>query len=254
MLVWAFYAAPDQRFEIHSGWLAAACALAAIAALLQLLITWYFVSWYGGTRETASVCRFVGLKGLMNLWLPASAGTVLLLPRFCRDTGLSWRDYVIFLGVLAVAMTGATLSVMLAGFEHWWAALVVLAAGLVLPMLMANGRRWALPRSARNGVPVLASASAIANLFVAFCLIRALTPEIQLDDTLLVAASIGLTNLANITPGNLGIRELVVAAIAQVQVLPTLNLVVVALITNVLRAAGFFLLILYAQAVSDKPT
>jgi uncharacterized membrane protein YbhN (UPF0104 family) len=244
-LLWGRRAELERVWELDSRtiWLLFVLVLASI---LQRTLELEFLFRRLGARETFLDGFLLTSASLLLNYLPFSAGSVARAVVLRRRYGLSYSSYVAALtmatlmnaGVAALAGLAACLYLLpqypaAAPFAAFCAAVSIAVAGaLFVPARWVPASQTFVLRVARRvlervahirgrgiGLLVLTGTSLIklsvtmARLWLCF---RALNTDLSLVDTTLVGSAALLASVVNLVPSNIGLRELVLGAVANV--------------------------------------
>lgn len=256
-IYWAIWRGGDAGTEFADiAWLQLLPALvvAWLIVVVQCAATMVFVRAEVGALHTGTVASFVASKGLVNLVLPASIGTIVLLPRFANQTGTKMLAFLRFMVAYTGLFSGATLVLLvsLAGYPLVGVGIAMLGLTLLWLGRSAAGAAFQGFRVLQMCILSGLQAALFISLTVALLLVFQL--NLALFELIGVAGALSLSSTVNVTPGNFGVRELLVAAFADLRDLPVLSLVLLSILSNVVRAVALGALLLLALLLPDvKP-
>lgn len=235
--------------------------LEPLAFLLALLVTLFFyvVQWiqlvllirhHGNTPNWRWGLAFVGKRALLNIALPARIGTLALVVQLERRCGVPWHQYLtysVFCALLSLAVSAVTLTGLLLGnMAGFSAGIALLAVALLL-----GRRRWTRLPYLYLSIPVtlLAVAAFMCIMLSFYFVLHALGYTLSWWEAF--GYSVALNTLAQIaiTPGNMGVREVVLALLAPYLALPSATAILASSLLIAVRALGGGLLVL----ILDQP-
>lgn len=214
-LGWALHQSPPRLSEISISWLLYAAVATALALATQAAQTHIFLKAEGIASDWKWAAWFSSEKAWINTILPAKAGTAGALALLRSRFGLSWSKYLRFLlqcGVITVGASAAGASVVIQSAP---------AASAIAPLLIlaAAAASRLIYRSSIFNTALLAVLAALNLVMLAVGLgacLQGLGYAISFSDIVPAAVALNLLSVAAFTPGNFGVREIVLAAITPV--------------------------------------
>lgn len=232
ILAWAMADAPQVLWQADPLWLAAVVPFTLLNLFFQVIQTRIFLHDRGvetpGWRIPA---HFTLKKAVLNIVMPIRTGTLLLLGMLTNHYPVRSMDFV---GYMVVASLYSLL-ISLLGAVWLFLPGVWFASSLILLLLFLTLARHS-PKIPFSGCTLSLFLNSLGMfvtytaglwfLFLGFG--HALPPR----ETVVMAVILNVLALVNVTPGNMGIREMVMGAIAPMLAVP--------ITVGILAGAAFF--------------
>ncbi|HEY9036605.1 MAG TPA: hypothetical protein VIM96_07815 [Pseudomonadales bacterium] len=209
---WAVYRSPPDLFLIKWYWLLAGFLLAGLASAVQGLQMALFLKHEQSVATLRWSFWFTAEKAWMNTVFPVKAGTAGALLLLDRKMGVSWARFVKFMLLCSGLTAGVSIAAALAILPD---AVPVLVPVLVLMLAVLLSRalypiRW--------GVLSTLTLLALAHLMLLSLGIAACLAGLGHGSTVIGIVATGvilnLLSIVSVTPGNFGVREVVLTAVA----------------------------------------
>ncbi|MFE8032938.1 hypothetical protein [Thiohalocapsa marina] len=156
---------------------------------------------------------FNARRGILNTLLPARSGTFLLMRGLTERYGVQWQHFLLFF-VLASLMSVYVSAIALVWVIWPWAYSVgMLTASAALCAILSRRSRFRYAATLPS-LLLLAIGLYLANTILLFCVLRGIGYGVCLTEAAYLAVVLNILAQISITPGNLGVREIVMGAIA----------------------------------------
>lgn len=233
---------PEELWDLQAPWLLATALVAALMFLLQYLQVLVFLSAHGVGYEHRHPALFTARKGILNCMLPAKTGTLVLLHMLTDEYGLRWRDFVVF--VLVASALSVCVSILAAVWLVLPAAYFRVLALASCAVLYGAARLRLFPYAPvawRLGfIAIGLYAGTVAGMY---CVLQGLGFSLTLVQVTHFAVVLNVLAQVSVTPGNAGVRELVVGAIAPYVALPMSVGMLASAVVYVVRLAVYALIL-----------
>ncbi len=232
--------APVGLLDIRPIWLLFAVLVALTMFMLQGIQVLIFLRYHNVNTNILYPALFTARKGVLNTILPAKSGTLILLTMLTRNYQLKWYNFVVFILVSSVA----SLIISLVGLV--WLLLPIEYTFIFLLFVISSvyySLRKGLFAYSRcmPSLLLIALGLFIATIFSFFCMLRGLGFQLSFVEISYFAIALNALAQFSITPGNVGVREVVVGMMA-----PYLSLPVS---VGILASAGFFIIRMLTYSV-----
>ena len=233
---YGLWRAPAEVWQLRPFWFLSSIATVLLMFFLQQWQVRLFLRAHGAQPEWLYPALFNARKSVLNTVLPARSGTLILLHSLTNQYSIKWHHYLYF-SLLASAVS-LTVSLLALVWLLWplGYSIALLLISLALSFLLA---RFATFRYAAS-LPALLFVAVgifIATVAVFFCLIRGLGHSLNVTEISYFAVTLNALAQVSITPGNVGVRELVMAVTAPYVALPVSVGILASSILLVLRLA-----------------
>lgn len=215
-VVYGIYKTPPELLYIQPVWLAAAIINIFFIFLIQILQVYIFIYVNSLRPDWLFLSLFTVRKGMLNSIMPVKSGTLILINMISKHYRLSWSEFFIFMVIGAVASLFISLFVFV-----WilWDLKISLFLSFGLSALLYNFRSVSYIKTLPVQV-IIALLQFMAILIGFFCILRGLGFKIEMLEAAYFAVTLNILAQISITPGNLGIREIVTGTIAPYVALP----------------------------------
>jgi len=237
----ALHRAAPGVAEINAGWLLPMFLAVFVSLAVQMEQIIVFLRSRGGQESRRWAAWFAAEKAWINVAIPAKAGTIGAVAVMAKRHGLPWTEYAAFMLLSGLLTAAASLGGALFLFLDLPVAVgACLMIGLLLVALPH------LPGDRGRVSRIYLITLAVVNLMaISLGLVFALMVlGIAGEFTELFPAGIALNllSLASLTPGNFGVREVVLAAMAPLLAVPISELILSAAMFVIGRLGLAFLL------------
>ena len=211
--------APEAVWRIQPAWLLLAVAVLAVSILFQVTQVVIFLRAHGIEGEWFVATLFTLRKTVLNVLLPARSGTLLVLQTLTGRYPVKWYEYVHFSLVASVASVAVSLAAAAFVWLGWQAGAAICA---VIAVAAVAAARWVRLRYLDRMGGLLAVAAGMYLSFLAgfWGLINGLGWDLNLAQAATFAILLNVLALVSITPGNLGVREALLGAVAPLMAVP----------------------------------
>ncbi|HEX9626849.1 MAG TPA: hypothetical protein VGA00_07940 [Acidiferrobacterales bacterium] len=212
-VVYALRRSPDSLASLQWGWLVAAAGVMVAMLVLQMAQVVVFLRCHAVRNGRYWPLMFAVKKGILNSVLPARTGTLVLMYMLTRYYPVTWRQYLTF-GIVAAVVSLAVSAVALAWLLTPPVAFIGGVSALVGGVYLM--RRFPVVPYARALPQILLIGFGLyGTMLLAFwCILRAMGVQIGLRDASYFAVALNILSQLSITPGNMGVRELLMGAVA----------------------------------------
>lgn len=214
--VYAVRHQPPEMRDIAPGWLALGSLLALASTFLQAIHTHVFLAERPIAGRLLVATWLTAERAWLNTLLPAKAGTLTAMAVISSKLGISMARYVRF-AVLSATVTAMISLVGVAALlvQDPWARAAIIASVL----LLVPASRWiypVLPGQAfslvGSGILTLLTISA----GISTCIVGLGHASLTTQDSASIGLVLNLLSVVAITPGNFGVRELLLAAVSPI--------------------------------------
>jgi len=233
---YGLWRAPAEVWQLRPFWLLSGIGTVLLMFFLQQWQVRLFLRAHGARPDWLYPALFNARKGILNTVLPARSGTLVLLHSLTSQYSIKWHHYLYF--SLLASAASLYISVLALVWIMWPLSysIALLLTSLGLSLFIA---RFATFRYAAC-LPVLlliALGIFVATVAVFFCLLRGLGYSLSVLEISYFAVTLNALAQVSITPGNIGVREIVMAITAPYVALPVSVGIIASSILLVLRLA-----------------
>lgn len=218
-IIFAFQTAPVEIWRFRLPWLLAAVPVMLAMIVLQTLQVRHFLKAHQIDAGWYWPMLFAARKGVLNTFMPARTGTLAMTYLLTRRYPVRWHDYLRF-SLLAAAISGAvSLLVFLllaTGVTGFFAGLIPTCAIAWILSTRYTETYWG------QTLNLLVTGTGLLFSMLAgfWCVLKGLGFAISHVQTLYFGAVINLLAQVPITPGNMGVREIVLGMLSPYLALP----------------------------------
>ena len=250
-LFYGFWNAPTELFQVSPGWFLLAVIIVLIMFLLQLWQVLLFLRNHCDSVDWIGAALFNARKGVLNTLLPARSGTFLLLHTITKNYPVKWHQFVVFL--LIASLISILISVLAAG----WLLLPVIYNILILFIIFifayyAKKHNLFIYATCVPELLIIAFFLYLSTLMAFFCLLRGLGFELGLLDVSYLAIVLNILTQISITPGNMGIREVIVGFVSPYIALPISIGIIASSLVFMLRISIYAALWIFLEWYYEK--
>ncbi|MCP3928810.1 MAG: hypothetical protein GY705_06890 [Bacteroidetes bacterium] len=239
-ITYGLWSPPPELWRIEPLWLFFAALVAFAMFILQAWQVMVFLKYHDVQTNWLYPLLFTARKSVLNTILPAKSGTFALMPMLTTNYQLKWYNFIKFM------LTGSVASLLVSLISVVW-LLLPLAYSLLLLLLILVFAYLAVRYTLFTYASCFPSLLLIATLLyfctimAFFCLLRGLGFQLSIMDISYFAVVLNALAQFSFTPGNIGVREIVVGFMA-----PYVSL---AISTGVIASAVFFIIRLLIYSV-----
>lgn len=243
VVAYAFYHAPDELWKLRLQWVVVAAFAMIVMMIFQTLQVIVFLrihhvkhGWYWPTLFTVK-------KGILNAVLPARAGTLVLMHMLTRRYAVKWHQYLRF------TLVAASASLVMSALAVAWLILVpvqflFLFLGVALSCYLL-ARLFPGYYVGRSLTLLIIASGLFGTMLLAFwCVLKGMGISVEFRDASYFAIAVNILAQLPLTPGNMGIREVVTGIVAPYVLLGVSTGILVGGIFHVLRTAVYALVML----------
>lgn len=248
----ALHRAVPRIAEINTDWLLPMFLAVFVSLAVQMEQITVFLRTRGGQESRRWAAWFAAEKAWINVAIPAKAGTVGAVAVMAKRHGLPWTEYAAFMllsGLLTAASSlGGALFLFLDPLIAVGACLAIGLFLMALPSLPGDRGR-----ASRIYLIVLSVANLMAIALGLVFALRVLGITSEFTELFPAGIALNLLSLASLTPGNFGVREAVLAAIAPLLAVPFSELILGATMFVIGRLGISFLMATALRGVAWHP-
>ncbi len=240
VVAYGFYHAPDELWGLKLQWVVAAALALFIMMVFQTLQVVVFLRIHHVKHDWYLPTLFTVKKGILNAMLPARTGTLVLMHMLTRRYPVKWHQYLRFMLVAASA------SLVMSALAVAWlmllpAQFLFVLSGVALSCYVL----WRFfPNSyvGRSFILLMLALGLYGTMLLAFwCVLKGLGISVDFRDASYFAIAVNTLAQLPVTPGNMGIREVVTGIVAPYALLEVSIGILVGAIFHVLRTAVYAL-------------
>lgn len=245
-VIYSIYQAPDILWNLNLRWLALAVGCFVFMFSIEIAQFFVFLRHHHIPLDILVPIRFTARKSIFNAILPAKTGTLVFLYLITRHYKLEWHEYIRFMLTTTVVMLVVS-GIILMGliFQVYYSLLTFVLACLGIGII----KRYMPWGYLRAIVPLLfiAVGSYLCRLFIFWALLNSAGYELGFK----VAGYFAIVTMAlaqvSITPGNAGIREVMLGWLAPYLALPMSVGVIIGALVQVIRMMVYAVILVVAD-------
>ena len=218
-ITYGLWHAPSELWQLSPFWLLLSLVVVVLMFLLQQWQVTIFLRAYGLNPGWLYPALFNARRGLLNMVLPARSGTLFLVHDLTKKYPVTWRDFLYFFlvaGIVSVYVSGLALAWLL---WPWGYSAALLFGSLIAAFYLARRGTFQYAAWLPN-LLLLALALYLATVTVLFFLLRGLGYQLSFVEVSYLAIALNVLAQVSITPGNIGVREVLMGLIAPFVELP----------------------------------
>lgn len=218
-IIYALSKTPQEIWDVDPVWIIPATLFTAASLFIQILQLKVFLDFHNQKIDWEWITLFTIRKGILNTFLPAKSGTFVLLHTLTKKYEVSWKDYVHYM----IFSSPVTLFISLIFLVSLFIDPLIFIVILILLILLSYVLRKYFSFSYIKCLPVIIwYAFFLYFIFLAilWCLLLGLGYNISLYEASCFAIAINALSQISITPGNLGVREVILGILAPYLALP----------------------------------
>jgi len=217
---YGFFNIPADLWNIKPLWLLLAIINILIIFLCQLLQVVVFLYAHSLKPDFLYISLFTLRKGILNSVMPAKSGTLILAHMLSNHYQLRWHNFLIF--TITGGIASVFVSLLGAVWLFWGLLTLSLVSFFFLLIVIFLSRIKMIPYA--QTLPTQLTIMLIQFLTILigfFCILHGIGFNVSFQKSAHFAVVLNLLSQVSITPGNLGIREIVTGAVASLVELPT---------------------------------
>ncbi|MEK7991295.1 MAG: lysylphosphatidylglycerol synthase domain-containing protein [Thiotrichaceae bacterium] len=219
VIIYSLSNVPDELSQINLIWLLASVLVIVVMFMLQWWQVTIFLNYHNIKNVAIDTALFNARKGILNTLLPARLGTIALLHTITNKYGLKWHQFVTFMIVASViAMLVSVLAA--AWLLSSSTVFIVILSVFLVSLFFIEQKKWFPYSECLFELFIIAVCLYLATILVFFCLLRGLNYSLSFEEISYFAIVLNLLAQIAITPGNVGIREVVLGLLSTHVALP----------------------------------
>jgi hypothetical protein len=233
-VAYSVYQAPAMIWNLDLGWLGVVIGLILAMFVIELLQFFIFLQKHQIKIDYLIPIRFTTRKSILNAVLPAKTGTLLFLHLITDHYKLSWHEYVQFM------ITSSVVLLFVSGLA--FLGLVLPPVYFVIILLISLIGAYLLGRFVKWGylgqtLPLFLVSIAVyvSRLLIFWALLQSSGNSVGFTEASYFAIATNTLAQVAITPGNIGIREVLFGLMAPYLSLPMEVGVIIGALFQVLR-------------------
>jgi hypothetical protein len=233
-IIYGIYKAPDELWRLHLGWMGLAVVSIMIMFCFEIIQFFLFLIHHKIKLDFLIPIRFTLRKSILNSILPAKTGTIIVLNLITSHYKLAWHAYVQFM------LIATTVMLLVSGVACLGLLIPELyfVLFLILLCLIAIGAgkfvKWDYGKQ-MFPLLVVSMALYLCRLFIFWALLRGTGNDIGLYQASYFAIATNTLAQVSITPGNIGVREIIFGLMSPYIFLPMSVGIIIGAIFQVLR-------------------
>lgn len=218
-ITYGLWHAPSELWQLDLSWLLLSLAIIVFMFLLQQWQVMLFLRAHALDPGWLYPALFNARRGILNTVLPARSGTLLLAHNLTTKYPVTWRDFFYFFflaGSISIYVSGLALVWLL---WPWGYSAAMLLVSFIVAFYLARRASFRYATSLPT-LLFLAVALYLATVTVLFALLRGLGYQLSFAEVSYFAIALNVLAQVSITPGNIGVREVLMGVIAPFVELP----------------------------------
>ena len=231
---------PPELWKIKPTWLLLASLVALAMFILQGWQIQIFLKYHNRKTGWVYPALFTAKKCVLNTILPAKSGTFILMNMLTNNYQLKWLDYIKFILLASIAslLVSALGTIWLLFHETYFFLLLLL---ITVTTYLSIRHRLFVYANCFPSLLIIAFCLFFSTILGFFCLLRGFGINTSIIDISYLAVALNTLAQFSFTPGNVGIREVIVGIIAPYISLP--------ISIGVITSAIFYIIRLIVYAV-----
>lgn len=211
--------APDDLWQLQPFWLLVSLGVVAFMFFLQLWQVTILLHAHGARPGWLYPALFNARKGILNTVLPARTGTLLLLRSMIQRYAIGWQHFLSFF-----LLTGMT-SFFISGLAviwllfPWGYSVALLLFSIMLSKILSRHVKFRYAAYI-PALLLIAVGLYLATVALFYSLLHGLGYKLGVNEVSYFAVVLNVLAQVAITPGNIGVREVVMGLIAPHVTLP----------------------------------
>lgn len=237
-IAYGLWHAPPELWQLQPLWLFLSLGVVMLMFLLQQWQVSVLLRYHGANSDWLYPVLFNARKALLNTLLPARSGTLLLLHSLKEKYAIQWHDFLFFYLVASVASLWVSVLAGVWLLLPWAYSAVLFLLSLALTYYFARHVRFRYV-SCLPSLLFIALSLYLATIAVFYCLLRGLGHALTVVEVSYFAVVLNVLAQIAITPGNIGVREVVMGLVAPYVALPAAVGIVAGSLLLVLRVGVY---------------
>lgn len=252
-ITYGLWHTPPELWQIQPVWLLLAALVALTMFILQGWQVMVFLKYHHVQTDRLYPALFTARKGVLNMVLPAKSGTLVLMTMLTKNYQLKWYDFIIFILIGSIA----SLLVSLLGVVWLLFPLIYTLLLLLLILVITYFSICYTLFVYASCFPLLliiACGLYLSTILAFFCLLRGIGFQLSFIDISYFVVVLNALAQFSFTPGNVGVREVVVGIMAPYVSLPISIGVIASAIFYIIRLLVYSVILVWLEWISKKST
>lgn len=218
-IVYALSKTPSEIWNLNPLWVIPAISLTLISLFIQVLQLKIFIDFHKKSIDWKWAILFTVRKAILNTFLPAKSGTLVLLHTLTEKYNVSWKDYVHFMIFSSLITLFTSFLFSLLFFIRLELMFIVIFFIFLISIIFSKKYSFSYIMC----LPSIFSYAFILYfifLGILWCILISLGYNITFIDASLFAIAVNALSQISVTPGNLGVRETLLGVLAPYIALP----------------------------------
>jgi len=250
-ITYGLWRTPPQLWQIKPVWLLIATLVALAMFFLQAWQVMIFLKYHQIQPHWLYPALFTARKSVLNTVLPAKTGTLVLIKMLTDVYQLKWYNFIVFILIASIA------SVLVSLLGAVWLLFPLIYTLLLLLLIMVIiyfSVRFTLFVYARcfPALLLIALGLYLATIIAFYCLLRGIGCQLSFVDISYFAIALNVLAQFSFTPGNIGIREVVVGIMAPYVSLPISMGVIASAVFYIIRLIVYSVVLFWLEWFSKR--
>lgn len=218
-IVYALSKTPTEIWNLNPLWVIPAILLTLISLFIQVLQLKIFIDFHKKSFDWKWAILFTVRKAILNTFLPAKSGTLVLLHTLTEKYNVSWKDYVHFMIFSSLVTLFISFLFSLLFFIRLELIFIVIFFIFLISIIFSKKYSFSYIKCLP---PIFLYAFILYFIFlgILWCILISLGYNITFIDASLFAIAVNALSQISVTPGNLGVRETLLGVLAPYIALP----------------------------------
>lgn len=218
-IVYALSKTPTEIWNLNPLWVIPAILLTLISLFIQVLQLKIFIDFHKNSIDWKWAILFTVRKAILNTFLPAKSGTLVLLHTLTEKYNVSWKDYVHFMIFSSLVTLFISFLFSLLFFIRLELIFIVIFFIFLISIIFSKKYSFSYIKCLP---PIFLYAFILYFIFlgILWCILISLGYNITFIDASLFAIAVNALSQISVTPGNLGVRETLLGVLAPYIALP----------------------------------
>ncbi len=250
-IAYGLWHTPPELWQIQPVWLLIATLVALAMFLLQGWQLMIFLKYHHVQRHWLYPALFTARKSVLNTVLPAKTGTLVLVTMLTNLYQLKWYNFIVFMLIASIAsLLVSLLGVVWLLFPLRYTLLLLL---LILVITYFSIRYTLFVyASCFPLLLIIACGLYLSTILAFFCLLRGIGFQLSFIDISYFAVVLNALAQFPFTPGNVGVREVVVGIMAPYVSLPISIGVIASAVFYIIRLLVYSVILFWLEWLSKK--
>jgi hypothetical protein len=216
---YSIYRAPEELWSLKPDWLLVVIPGLVVLLYLQSQQVSRFIKLHHMQVNIDWILLFTARKGVLNSILPARLGTLAVMKSFLDKYQVGWQAYIkynIYLGVVSIIVSALMLMLLIATGYILLIVLFFFVSAILLKKFGPRSYRSSLVFFFINAILIY-----IDILIIFWGVMNGLGIPASIMDASYFAIALNALSQVSITPGNMGVREVVLGIVSPYLSFPT---------------------------------